>query len=192
MAPVDMGDPDEAKRWIDEGADAYGGVDVLYNNASAPRWGQFADMSIEDWRYTIRNELDLVFYAIKFAWPHLVARGGGVIINTASVSGMKGVANPDAAHATTKGGVIGMTRQLAVDGASASIRCVAISPGPIDGPTTRAHIDAAGWEKAAAQTIVNRWGLPEEIASVAVFLASDGASYINGTNIPIDGGMSAI
>lgn len=195
MAPVDMGDPDAAKRWIDEAANAYGGVDILYNNASRPRWGSVADVSVEDWHYTIRNELDLVFYGVKFAWPYLVARGGGVIINIGSSSGMKGNFDLAAAsHAAAKAGVIGLTRQIAADGAGVGIRAVTISPGPIDVETSRDNLglDSERWKAMARKTMLNRWGRPEEIANVAVFVASDSASFITGANIPVDGGYTTM
>jgi meso-butanediol dehydrogenase / (S,S)-butanediol dehydrogenase / diacetyl reductase len=70
-APVDLGNPGEAKAWVEEAASAHGRIDILYNNAASPRLGPIADISIEDWHFTIRNELDLVFLTTKFAWPHL-------------------------------------------------------------------------------------------------------------------------
>src|SRR6266545_1594670 len=76
MAPVDLGDPDEARRWIEDAHAVHGRIDVLYNNASAARFGPVADLSVDDWRFTVRNELDLVFFATKYAWPHLAERGG--------------------------------------------------------------------------------------------------------------------
>ncbi|MGH7856221.1 MAG: SDR family NAD(P)-dependent oxidoreductase, partial [Candidatus Binatia bacterium] len=110
MAPVDLGDPDQARVWVEEVASVHGGMDIVYNNASAARFAPIAEHSVEDWRFTVRNELDLVFYVTRFAWPHLVRRGGGVILNVASVAGMVGSrVTPMIAHAATKGGVIAMT-----------------------------------------------------------------------------------
>ncbi|HEY7206724.1 MAG TPA: SDR family NAD(P)-dependent oxidoreductase, partial [Gaiellaceae bacterium] len=82
-APVDLGDLDATRAWIDETAVALGGIDVLFNNASSPRVGPFAELTPEDWSYTIRNELDLVYFATAAAWPHLRARGGGLVLNIA-------------------------------------------------------------------------------------------------------------
>jgi NAD(P)-dependent dehydrogenase (short-subunit alcohol dehydrogenase family) len=195
MAPVDLGDPDASKEWFDEAAACFGGVDIVYNNASAARFGPISDLSVEDWKFTMRNELDIVFYGIKFGWPHLVARGGGVIINTASVAGStasRGV--PMASHAAAKAGVLMLTRQAAAEGAASGIRVLSISPGPIEVPTTVAqfkdHPEIR--DAVAAQTLLNRWGQPDEVAQVAVFLASAGASFMTGENITVDGGQSAI
>lgn len=104
MAPVDLGDPEAARTWVEESAAVHGRIDVVFNNASSPRFAPLPDLSVEDWRYAMRNELDLVFYVTKFAWPHLAERGG-VVINTASTSAY--VATPGqgfAAHCAAKGG----------------------------------------------------------------------------------------
>ena len=78
-APVDLADPDAAAAWVDGAAERAGGIDILYNNASAPRVGPFAELSWEDWRFTLHNELDLIFTVTSAAWPHLIARGGGTV-----------------------------------------------------------------------------------------------------------------
>ena len=104
---------------------------MLYNNASAPRVGPFAEMSWEDWRFTLHNELDLIFTVTRAAWPHLIARGGGAIVNTASVSAHRGATFIEqSAHGAAKGGVLAMTRHLAASGAPHGIRANSISPGP--------------------------------------------------------------
>src|SRR5690606_35162915 len=135
-APVDLGDSEQARRWVEEAAAAHGRLDVLYNNASAARFGPISDFSVEDWHFTIRNELDLVFYTTKYAWPAL-ARTGGVIINVGSTAGLVGARQAaKTAHSATKGAVIAMTRQLAAEGAEHGIRAVCISPGAIETPGT--------------------------------------------------------
>jgi len=193
MAPVDLGDAGEAKRWIDDAATAYAGVDVLYNNASAARFGPIADIPLDDWHFTIRNELDLVFYATKYVWPHLVARNGGVIINTASIAGIVAAPTPMAPHAAAKGGVLSLTRQTAVEGAPFGIRAVSISPGPIETPGTAEQFAMPGVRDAiAAATLAGRVGQPEEVASLAVYLASEEAAFTTGANFVVDGGQTAI
>jgi NAD(P)-dependent dehydrogenase (short-subunit alcohol dehydrogenase family) len=192
--PVDLTDPDAAKGWIDDGAARYGGIDVLYNNAANARFAPISELSIEDWRQTLRSELDTVFLATKFAWPHLVARGGGVIINTASVAGMLGSPSAGmAAHSAGKAGVIGFTRQTAAEGAPAGIRAVSISPGPIETPGTTAHYadDSEAQVRIANRTLLGRRGRAEEVAHLAVFLASDKAAFVTGANYVVDGGMTS-
>ncbi len=130
-APVDLADPEAAAAWVDAAAARAGGIDVLYNNASAPRVGRSRSMTWDDWRFTLHNELDLIFTVTKAAWPHLIARGGGVIINTASVSAHRGATFIEqAGHGAAKGGVLALTRHLAASGAPHGIRANSISPGP--------------------------------------------------------------
>jgi NAD(P)-dependent dehydrogenase (short-subunit alcohol dehydrogenase family) len=128
MAPVDLGDSDQARRWVADAAAVHGRIDVLFNNAAAPRFAPIADLSDDDWHFTIRNELDLVFYVTQAAWPHLQSSAGS-IINTASVQGLVGIAmSGGIAHAAAKAGVIAMTRQMAAEGAPHGIRANSITP----------------------------------------------------------------
>ncbi len=101
---VDLGDPEQARQWV-EAADAkHGRIDVVYNNGSAAKLGSIAELSVEDWRFAMRNELDLVFFVTKYAWPVLVRSGGGTVINVASVAGWTGNrAVPFVAHMASKG-----------------------------------------------------------------------------------------
>jgi meso-butanediol dehydrogenase/(S,S)-butanediol dehydrogenase/diacetyl reductase len=91
VSPIDLGVPAEAKQWVDRAVEEYGGIDVLYNNAGLPRFGSFPDMSEEDYRFTVRNELDVLWFSAQAAWSHLVARGGGSIVNVASIAGVIGL-----------------------------------------------------------------------------------------------------
>jgi len=193
MAPVDLADPSQMKSWIDWAIDAFGGVDIIYNNASAPRFAPIGQMDIEDWQFTIRNELDLVFLGCNLGWPHMVDRGGGVIINTASTAGMVGFAAlGDFAHAATKGGVIALTRQLAAEGAPHGIRANSISPGLVATPATEGLMqDPVFLEKMLEGHMIKRPGTPEDIAYCALYLASDEASWVTGANFVIDGGLTA-
>ncbi|MFP5517159.1 SDR family oxidoreductase [Azospirillum sp. TSA2s] len=191
-APVDLGDPDDARRWVERAADEHGRIDILYNNASAARFGTVAELSVEDWRFTIRNELDLVFHTTKFAWPFLAGQGG-VIINIASVAGWGGSAHAGlVAHAATKGAVVALTRQLALEGAPKGIRAVSISPGFILTPGTAKVLENPAVLKGILDHIpLNRPGQPVEVVGLALFLASDDASYITGADFVVDGGMMA-
>ncbi|HEY2659723.1 MAG TPA: SDR family NAD(P)-dependent oxidoreductase [Caulobacteraceae bacterium] len=191
-ATVDLGDPDAAKAWIDSAAAEHGRIDILYNNASAARFGLVPDLSVEDWRFTLRNELDLVFYGVKFAWPYLIKQGG-VIINVASIAGHHASRSAGiVAHSATKAGVIAMTRQIALEGAPHRVRAVSISPGFIQTAGTEKALEAPGAREALVSGIpLGRAGLPKDIAAIAVMIASDEASYLTGTDIVVDGGLTA-
>lgn len=194
IAPINLTIPEQAQQLVQEAAEAFGGLDVVYNNAAMQRFGPMPDFSIEDWRTTITGELDIPFFVSKFAWPHLVKRGGGVIINIASVAGMiAGETPPMIAHCAAKAGVIGMTRQLALEGAPHGIRAVAISSGPVLTPASDRDLgdNQAARNAITSKTLLKRFGQPEEIVELAAFLASDRAAYITGVNYAVDGGASA-
>jgi meso-butanediol dehydrogenase/(S,S)-butanediol dehydrogenase/diacetyl reductase len=166
----------------------------VFNNASDPKFALMSEMSLEDWHYTIRNELDLVFYVTRFAWPYLSERGG-VVISTASISAH--VATRDvgmAAHCATKGGVLAMSRAFATDGAKHGIRAVTISPGPIKTPAAiRDYFHIPGAEEGVIeQLLVDRVGMSEDIAALAVYLASDEAGFVTGVDFLVDGGLTAL
>lgn len=192
IAPLDVADPAGAARWVDEAIARHGRVDILYNNASAARFSPVADISDDEWRFTMKNEIDVVFYPTRAAWPHL-AKNGGVIINTASVAGMVGSKSaPGLAHCASKGAVIGMTRQLAVEGAPHGIRVVAISPGAIITPGTAEQMNNPDVKAMLmSHSLVGRLGQPEDVVAMAVFLASDEAGFITGVNYAVDGGHTA-
>ncbi len=195
LQPVDLGDTNQVKRWINFAIKTYGRVDVLYNNASSPKFAPIEQMTEEEWHYTLRNELDLIYLACHWAWPHLKASGKGVIINVSSMSGMVGHPvnlHGNFAHAATKGGVIAITKQLAIEGAPYGIRANTISPGLIASPATEDIQQDPELKKDWLRMIpLNRLGEVEEIANVAVFLASDESSYVTGANIVADGGFTA-
>jgi meso-butanediol dehydrogenase / (S,S)-butanediol dehydrogenase / diacetyl reductase len=192
---LDLGDPGATKHWIDAAADRHGGIDGLFNNASAIRFGAVDQLSVEDWSFTVRNELDLVFYSIRAAWPHLRQRGGGAIVNVGSVSATRGAwFQAQNAHGATKGGVLGLTYQLAVEGGPIGIRVNAVSPALTRTPATE-HLFTdpdSPFDFAKARIPLGRAGRPEDIAQAALFLASDDAAYITGVNLPVDGGTAAV
>ena len=192
MAPVDLGDSREARRWVADAAAVYGRIDVLFNNAAAPRFAPIAELTDEDWHFTIRNELDLIFFVTQAAWPYLQARGG-VIVNTASVQGLVGIAmNGGLAHAATKAGVIAMTRQISAEGAPHGIRANSISPGTVAVPATaRLTADDDLLKSILAPLLIKRFGQPADVAALALYLASDESSYVTGANFVIDGGLTA-
>ncbi len=188
FGPVDLSSPAEAQKWISDGLAEAGGIDILYNNAGGARFGLFGELSQEDWAFTLHNEVDLVFYATQAAWPHLIARGGGVVINTGSAVAVRG--NPNmgfAAHAASKGAIVAFTRQLAAEGAKHKIRANTVSPGPIRTPAT-AVIPPEPKERIRASIPLGRWGEVEDVAYCALYLASDEARWVTGADFVIDGG----
>lgn len=191
-APVDLGDAEQARLWVEGAAQQHGRIDVLYNNASSARFAPVGEMSVEDWRYTMRNEIDLIFYTTRFAWKHLALRGG-VVINISSVAGWAGskVAGISA-HAAAKGAVVSFTRQLAVEGAKLGIRAVSISPGFVATPGTEPFM-ANPVSRAAILdgVLMDRPGASEEVVATALFLASSEAAFITGTDVVVDGGLLA-
>lgn len=192
MAPVDLSDPAAATRWVNEAAAAFGGIDILYNNASGGRVGPFAALSLESWHYVLRNELDLIYLVTRAAWPHLVARGGGSIINTGSIIAQHGTDMPMSAHGAAKGGVVSFTVHLALEGGPHGIRANAISPGLIATEMFEEHLKDPfdTMHKQVRTSPLGRVGRAEDVAGVALFLASDESAYVTGTNIVVDGGQS--
>jgi NAD(P)-dependent dehydrogenase (short-subunit alcohol dehydrogenase family) len=190
--PCDMTEPKDVDRLIASTIERHGGFDILLN---AGAWGAFKsieDMDYEtDFRKTISTELDVVFLACKAAWPHLKARGGGSIINFASINAWSGLANNFAiAHSAGKGAVLAMTRELAVEGAPHDIRVNTISPGMVLTAATKPrHENEPGFtETTLTWTLLKRLGQPEDIAWCAVYLASDESSWVTAADFSIDGG----
>ena len=188
---VDLADPDAAGRWIDEAAEHLGGIDVLYNNAAGFGFEPFEEMRLETWRHVIHNELDIIFHTTRPAWQYL-KDGGGSVINTASISGLRAIGQlGQAAHSAAKGGVIAFTRTIAAEGAPHGIRANAISPGFVSSPATDASVDEAGREYMVSMKLIQRPGTCTDIAHLAVYLASDESSWVTGQNYSIDGGWTA-
>lgn len=195
--PVDLVDEDDVLRVIDTAIRTYGGVDVVYNNAMAARAGSAEDLSLEDFRFTMDHVLAMPFLMTKHAIPHLRARGGGVIINVASITGTNtgggSVGNIPIvfAYAAAKGGLIRMTEHTAIQLASDNIRVNALSPGMIDTNLAAPMVGPEGsltHKTAMGHMLMGRLGTVNEIADGAVYLASDEASYVTGHNLIIDGG----
>lgn len=194
FAPVDLADADASAAWIASALEVFGGADILYNNASSPRFGPVHELSVEDWRYVIDNELNLVFYATKAIWPHFMQHGG-VVLNVGSIAGIRGVEfMAQNAHGTAKGGVISLTQQLAAEGGKYGIRAVAVSPGFTVTPSTAWLVDSGPPEFRDNITRIplGRVGQPEDVVNAALFLASDEAAWITGVNLVVDGGQSVL
>jgi len=168
-----------------------GGLDVLYNNAAGAGFAPFKNMSFALWRHVMNVELDLVFHTTSAAWP-LLLESGGSLINVGSYSALRGIEPlAQVAHATAKGGIISMTRALAAEGASRGVRANSISPGFVSTPATDKAVDDAGKDWQVNNALIRRAGKPEDIAYMALFLASDESSWITGQNYVVDGGATA-
>ena len=176
------------------GAKRFGGIDIIFNNAGVCLAGDDGPMETDlaVWDRTIAANLTSVFLCCKAGLPHLQAAGGGVIINNASIVALVGSAFPQIAYTAAKGGVLAMTRELAIMYARQKIRAVAICPGPVATPLVTAFLaDEEAWKLRRRYMPMGRLGQPEEIANLVAFLASDEASYITGSSYTIDGGITA-
>ncbi|MBN9084381.1 MAG: hypothetical protein BGP04_12790 [Rhizobiales bacterium 62-17] len=198
--PVDVSAPEVAKSWIDKAVETWGTIDVLYNNAGQMRAkGPFAETSMEDWNLTLQYELTMPFVCSRAAWPHFVRQHQGLIINTGSISAhVELMPLRSCAHGATKAGLLGLTRMLAAEGAVHGIRAISLSPGVVRSPATARFWSGEDPQQTAVgeallrKIPLGRAASCEEIASVAVFLASPMATYINGTDILVDGGLLGV
>jgi len=188
---VDVAQADSVAAMIAACIDAFGGIDVLFNNAGTLRPGNAVELDVADWDLVMAVNVRSVFLGAKYAVPHMQARGGGSIINTASVSGLHGDGGA-VAYAASKAAVINLTRALAVDHAAAGIRVNAICPGTIETPPVQRMMADPGFlELNLSAHALGRLGRPEEIANAAVWLASDEASFVTGEALLVDGGLRA-
>lgn len=194
FAPVDLSNAQASAEWIDSAIAVHGKVDILYNNASTPKFGEIQELSIDDWNFVINNELNLVFYTTKAIWPHFM-KNGGVVLNIGSIAGTRGVEfMAQNAHGTAKGGVISLTQQLAAEGGKYGIRAVCVSPGFTVTPSTAWLVESGPqpFKDNIARIPLGRVGQPQDIVNAALFLASDEASWITGINLVVDGGGSVL
>lgn len=172
----------------------HGRIDILVNAAAFATFAWIEDLSYADWRQTLTGELDIVFLPTQSAWPWLRKSGAASVINFASANAHHALdGSPALAHCAGKGGVLAMTRQLAMEGAPHNIRANTISPGFIRTAATRAHLDAdPGFrEKVLAKNMLKLLGEPEDIAWCAVWLASNEARYVTGGDFSVDAGATA-
>jgi acetoacetyl-CoA reductase len=183
----DVSQYDAAEEMVAQSVTKFGTIDVLVNCAGITRDASFRKMTLEHWRAVMATNLDSAFNVTKQVIEGMVAQEWGRIINISSVNGVKG-AFGQTNYAAAKAGILGFTKSLALEVAKKGITVNAVSPGFIDTPMTRAMPDSA--RQAVIATIPSeRMGVPDDIANAVAYLASEGASYVTGTNLSVNGGV---
>ena len=188
---VDVSDSAQVQRLVQSALDAYGGINILFNNAGVLLFGTVQDTEEEAWNRLMSINLTGVFLCTKAVLPHMIEGGGGSIINLTSSTGAHDAAGNAVAYVTSKGGVALFTRAAAIDHAQDNVRINAIAPGPTDTPMLRDNLSKEQLEAFAATFPMNRLGRPEELANAALFLASDESSFVTGAILAVDGGQTA-
>jgi NAD(P)-dependent dehydrogenase (short-subunit alcohol dehydrogenase family) len=190
----DVADEDAVSEMYAAAREAYGAIDVLFNNAgiSPSDDGSVLDTSLEAWQRVQDVNTKSVFLCCKHGIPHLLERGGGSVINTASFVAVMGAATSQVSYTASKGAVLALSRELGVQFARQGVRVNALCPGPVNTPLLQ-ELFAKDPAKAARRLVhlpMGRFAEPREIANAALFLASDESSYINASTFLVDGGLS--
>lgn len=192
-APVDLFDMSQFERLLEEIGQRYGAIDILVNAAARAHMAWIEEMTDEQFRFTMAGEVELIFQSCKRAWPLLKKRGGS-IINFSSVNAWMAVDGlPSMGHTAGKAAVLGMTRQMAMEGAPHRIRANTIAPGYIANARSEAFLQNMPKFKELLdrKIMLGRVGRPEDVAHCCVFLGSDEAEYVTGADFRVDGGMMA-
>jgi NAD(P)-dependent dehydrogenase (short-subunit alcohol dehydrogenase family) len=181
----------DAARLAAEVTAACGSIDILINNAGTNIRGKLADLSEQDWDTVIDTNLKGPFLCSKAVGPQMVARGWGRVINIGSILSVIAIAGR-APYASSKAGVIGLTKVLALEWAGTGVTCNAICPGPFATDMNKQLLnDPVAYQQFISQIPLGRWGELDEMAGVAVFLASDASSFMTGSSVFVDGGWTA-
>jgi len=192
---VDVTDPKSVEEMYRQTAERYGGVDVLYNNAGImpAEDASILETEPEAWQRVLDVNATGVFLCCKYGIPHLLERGGGSVINVASFVAILGAATSQISYTASKGAVLSMSRELAVEFARRGVRVNALCPGPVETPLLMRLFqeDSAAYERRRIHLPMGRLADAREIAYGALFLASDESSYVNGATFLVDGGITA-
>jgi NAD(P)-dependent dehydrogenase (short-subunit alcohol dehydrogenase family) len=192
---LDVTDADAVEALIGRAIARHGRIDVLCNNAGIGSTRDVLDSTLQEWERVFAVNVTGVFLGVKHALPHMLAAGRGAIVNTASVAGLVGLRDR-AAYCASKGAVIALTKQVAVQWAASGVRCNCICPGTVDSPWVQRLLDGSEDPEQARAALVarqpaGRLGQPEEVAEAALYLASDAAAFVTGAEFVIDGGLTA-
>ena len=192
---ADVTDQGQVDALIAGAIEGLGGLDIFVNNAGIPMLGGVESLAEADWDREMDVNLKSIYRTGRAVWPHFKAQGGGVILNTASIAGLRGSAG-QASYGAAKAGVVNLTRCMAIDGAQVPIRVNCICPGFIETPMVLAYLEGQDDPVASRAEVdalhpLGGTGRPGDIAAGFVYLASDEASWITGTALTIDGGLTA-
>ena len=191
---ADVSEPEDVERMYSETAERFGGIDVLFNNAgiSPPEDDSILDTDLEAWQRVQDVNLKSVYLCCKHGIPHLLERGGGSIINTASFVAVMGAATSQISYTASKGGVLALSRELGVEFARRGIRVNALCPGPVNTPLLQELYskDPEQAERRLVHVPMGRFAEATEIANAVLFLASEDSSYVNASTFMVDGGLS--
>lgn len=190
----DVADPDYCRSLSEQAIERFGRLDFAFNNAGiGGKPCTIEELEPADWRRVIDVNLNAVFYCIRYQIPAMVKTGGGVIVNNSSILGLKTIPGSSIEYTAAKHGVIGLTRQVAVNHGTDGVRCVAVCPGYIETKLVLSddgkQSEHKGTQFFIDRTPLGRSGRPEDIAGVVKMLCSDDSSYINGASIQVDGGF---
>jgi NAD(P)-dependent dehydrogenase (short-subunit alcohol dehydrogenase family) len=191
---VDVTSEESVAALYGEAAERFGAVHVLLNCAGVLLAGDVSvvETDLAVWQRVLDVNLTGVFLCCKHGIPRLLAAGGGAVVNMGSISGLVGSATSQIAYAASKGGVIALTRDIAVEFARAGVRANALCPGPVETPLAlQLYPDEAAWRRRQVHIPTGRLGTAGEVAEAALFLASDESSWVTGTSLVIDGGITA-
>jgi NAD(P)-dependent dehydrogenase (short-subunit alcohol dehydrogenase family) len=192
---VDVTDPASVQAMYAATAERYGGIDVLYNNAGIMPAddASILDTEPDAWQRVQDVNVKGVYLCCKHGIPHLLERGGGSVINVASFVALVGAATSQISYTTSKGAVLSMTRELAVEFARRGVRVNALCPGPVETPLLMRLFenDPEAYERRRVHLPLGRLATAREIAYGALFLASDESSYVTGATFAVDGGLTA-